>query len=128
MQQNHSDLTNREREVLQYIIQNFIVSASPIASKTLIEKHKLNVSSATIRNDMNSLEAKGYLDHPHTSSGRIPTELGYRFYVNSLMQVSRLTREEQEVLDQFSESLVSDLMMLYRQRHACLRDYRIFLR
>lgn len=108
MQRNHSDLTNREREVLQYIIQNFIVTASPIASRTLIEKHNLNVSSATIRNDMNSLESKGYLDHPHTSSGRIPTELGYRFYVNSLMQVSRLSTEEQQALDQFSETLVSD--------------------
>jgi heat-inducible transcriptional repressor len=108
MQPDHADLTNREREVLQYIIQNFIVTANPIASKTLIEKHKLNVSSATIRNDMNSLESKGYLDHPHTSSGRVPTELGYRFYVNSLMQVSKLSREEQKVLDEFSESLVSD--------------------
>jgi heat-inducible transcriptional repressor len=108
MQRDHVDLTNREREVLQYIIQNFIVTANPIASKTLIAKHNLNVSSATIRNDMNSLELKGYLDHPHTSSGRVPTELGYRFYVNSLMQVSRLTNEEQKVLDEFSETLVSD--------------------
>ena len=103
------ELTNREQEVLRYIIQNFIVTASPVASKTLVERYRLNISSATVRNAMNSLESKGYLDHPHTSSGRIPTEHGYRHYVNSLMQVSALSIEEKQILDTIQNFLTSDI-------------------
>jgi len=104
-----SELTNREQEVLRYIIQNFIVTASPVASKTLVNRYRLNISSATVRNAMNSLESKGLLDHPHTSSGRIPTEHGYRMYVNSLMQVSSLSNEERKILDTIQSYLTSDV-------------------
>lgn len=104
-----SELTNREQEVLRYIIQNFIVTASPVASKTLVKRYRLNISSATVRNAMNGLESKGLLDHPHTSSGRIPTEHGYRLYVNSLMQVSALSKEEKQILDTIQTFLTSDV-------------------
>lgn len=104
-----SDLTHREQEVLRYIIQNFIVTASPVASKTLVDRYRLNISSATVRNAMNSLESKGLLDHPHTSSGRIPTEEGYRLYVDSLMQVSVLSRQEKQILDTIHSYLNSDV-------------------
>lgn len=104
-----SELTNREQEVLRYIIQNFIVTASPVASKTLVERYRLNISSATVRNAMNTLESKGLLDHPHTSSGRIPTEDGYRLYVNSLMQVSELNTEEKQILDTIQNFLTNDV-------------------
>ncbi len=104
-----AELTNREQEVLRYIIQNFIVTASPVASKTLVDRYRLNISSATVRNAMNSLESKGLLDHPHTSSGRIPTEQGYRHYVNSLMQVSILSTEEKQILDTIQTFLTSDV-------------------
>ncbi len=104
-----SELTNREQEVLRYIIQNFIVTASPVASKTLVDRYRLNISSATVRNAMNSLESKGLLDHPHTSSGRIPTEDGYRLYVNSLMQVSVLSKEERQILDTIRNYLSTDV-------------------
>ncbi len=104
-----SELTNREQEVLRHIIQNFIVTASPVASKTLVERYRLNISSATVRNVMNSLESKGLLDHPHTSSGRIPTEQGYRIYVNSLMHVSELSREEKQILDTIQSFLTNDM-------------------
>lgn len=104
-----SELTNREQEVLRYIIQNFIVTASPVASRTLVERYRLNISSATVRNAMNSLESKGLLDHPHTSSGRVPTEDGYRLYVNSLMQVSVLSSEERQILDTISNYLTADV-------------------
>lgn len=99
------ELTHREQVVLQHTIQNFIATASPIASKTLAARHGLNVSAATIRSDMNSLENKGYLDHPHTSSGRIPTDLGYRFYVNSLMKAVHLTPAENRALDTVKNAL-----------------------
>ncbi len=103
------ELNAREREILQFIIQDFIKTASPIASKTLVEAHRLNVSSATIRNAMNSLELKGFLDHPHTSAGRIPTEMGYRFYVDSLMRLTRLSANEQRALDQITAQLNADI-------------------
>lgn len=103
------ELNVREKEVLQFIIQDFIKTANPVASKSLVQQHKLDVSSATIRNAMSSLENKGLLDHPHTSSGRIPTELGYRFYVNSLMRLQALTKNEQQALDQISATLNTGL-------------------
>lgn len=104
-----SELTNREQEVLKCIIQNFIVTASPVASRTLVDKYRLNISSATVRNAMNSLESKGLLDHPHTSSGRVPTEDGYRLYVDSLMQVSILSREENRMIDTIRNHFNSDV-------------------
>ncbi len=104
-----SELTHREQEVLSYIIQNFIVTASPVASKTLVERYRLNISSATVRNAMNSLESKGLLDHTHTSSGRIPTEDGYRLYVNSLMKVSVLSNEERQIIDSIRNYLNMDI-------------------
>lgn len=107
--QEYPELSLREREILQFIIQDFIKTANPVASKALVEQHRLNVSSATIRNAMSVLETKGYLDHPHTSAGRVPTEMGYRFYVNSLMRLSRLTALEQQALDQISVTITNDL-------------------
>lgn len=104
-----SELTHREQEVLRYIIQNFITTASPVASKTLVERYDLNISSATVRNAMNSLESKGLLDHTHTSSGRIPTEDGYRLYVDSLMQVSLLSLEEKKIIDKIKSYLSNDI-------------------
>jgi heat-inducible transcriptional repressor len=101
------ELSGREQMVLQYIIQNFIVTANPIASRTLVDRHKLNVSPATIRSDMNNLELKGYLDHPHTSAGRVPTDLGYRFYVNSLMQAATLSQNERQIIDSLSDKINS---------------------
>lgn len=103
------DLSSREQELLQYIIQNFIVTASPVASKTLVEKHKLGISPATVRNTLTSLEKKGLLKHPHTSAGRVPTDEGYRYYVNALMQVSGLTNKELEHLDQLEDYITVDM-------------------
>ncbi|MEX0929263.1 MAG: heat-inducible transcriptional repressor HrcA [Balneolales bacterium] len=105
----YPELSNREQEVLEYIIQNFIVTANPIASKTLVSKHRLNISSASVRSAMNSLERKGFLDHPHTSAGRIPTELGYRYYVNSLMKVSDLSIIEKDTLDKLNSFINVDM-------------------
>jgi len=102
-------LEQREREILEYVIRNFIITASPIASKKLVEKHHLNVSSATVRSVMNSLEKKGFLDHQHTSSGRIPTEKGYRLYVNSLMKISELSRTDRAALEAWEHTFSSNL-------------------
>lgn len=99
------DLNNREKEILQQIIQNFIITANPVPSKDLVMAHHFNVSSATIRNSMHTLEKKGFLDHLHTSSGRVPTEMGYRFYVNSLMKSTKLSKKEHDAFNAWTETM-----------------------
>lgn len=103
------DLSQREREVLGYIIQNFITTATPVASQSLVSRHRLAVSPATVRSAMNSLESKGLLNHPHTSAGRVPTEMGYRFYVDALMRQAYLTAEEEQTIDRITVSVKNNL-------------------
>lgn len=90
------ELTERERTILRYIIYNFIQTAKPVGSRYLAKRYSLGLSPATIRNTMADLEYFGYIDHPHTSAGRIPTDKGYRVYVDSLMEVEQLTEEEKQ--------------------------------
>lgn len=86
------ELDKRKQRILQAIIQEHIISASPIGSRTLAKKYSLDVSPATIRNEMADLEDLGYLEQPHTSAGRIPSDKGYRYYVDELIR-----REKQDV-------------------------------
>lgn len=81
-------LTARQLLVLKCIVEEFVETAEPVGSKTLMTKYQLPYSSATIRNEMSFLEENGYLEKTHTSSGRVPSTKGYRFYVNTLMQPS----------------------------------------
>jgi heat-inducible transcriptional repressor len=91
-------LTERRRLILKLVVQEFIETAVPVASETLLRKYALAVSSATIRNEMAALEEIGYLTHLHTSAGRIPTDIGYRFYVENLMDRSPLSQAEQRTI------------------------------
>ena len=75
-------ISERNMAVLRAIIEDFIATNEPVGSKTLVERHNFGVSSATIRNDMAVLEEEGYIAAPHTSSGRIPTDKGYRVFVD----------------------------------------------
>ena len=95
-----AELSERERTVLEAIIRSYVETAEPVGSRTLSRRFGLGVSPATIRNAMSDLEEKGYLFHPHTSAGRIPTELAYRVYVNELLQVRPLESVEQQRLAQ----------------------------
>ena len=81
------DLDDRNKKVLQAVIDSYIASGSPIGSTVLVKRFDFGVSSATLRNIMADLEEMGYLTHPHTSAGRIPTDLGYRYYIDSLISV-----------------------------------------
>ena len=90
------DLTDRKKRILRVIIENYIESAEPIGSKTIAESSGLDISSATIRNEMADLETMGYLEQPHTSAGRIPSPKGYRLYVNELMERRALPEAEAE--------------------------------
>ena len=90
----------RNLAVLRAIIEDFIATNEPVASKSLVERHNFGVSSATIRNDMAALEEEGYITAPHTSSGRIPTDKGYRVFVDQLIQAEA---ESVEIRKNFSE-------------------------
>ena len=95
---------DRRFEVLRAIVADFVATKEPIGSKTLLERHNLGVSSATVRNDMAVLEAEGYITQPHTSSGRVPTEKGYREFVDRLDEVKPLSSSERRAILSFLES------------------------
>jgi len=80
----------RKEKILKFVVESYIKNAEPVGSKFLVEECGLEISGATIRNEMRDLEETGYLTHPHTSSGRIPTELGYRHYVENLMGTANI--------------------------------------
>ncbi len=94
------EISERKKEILKAVINDYIETAEPVGSKAIAQKSDLGLSSATIRNEMAELEAMGYLEQPHTSAGRIPSPLGYRIYVNELMQKHKLSVEETEVINQ----------------------------
>src|SRR6184192_3805543 len=98
-------LTERERQVLEAVIETYVETAEPAGSRTISKRFAMALSSATIRNTMSDLEEKGYLYHPHTSAGRIPTDLAYRVYVNSLMHPPRVSASESHHI---REELVSE--------------------
>ncbi len=91
-------LSDREFRVLEAVIQVYIETAEPAGSQTVVQRFPLGVSSATIRNTMSDLEEKGFLYHPHTSAGRIPTDRAYRWYVDNLIRLSPPSHEDQRML------------------------------
>ena len=88
------DLAPRQRDLLRAVIREHIASARPVASMALVQRYRLNVSPATVRNELAALEQMGLLTHPHTSAGRVPTDLGYRYFIESLMPEIDLRPEE----------------------------------
>ncbi|GAA0181924.1 heat-inducible transcriptional repressor HrcA [Clostridium sediminicola] len=89
------DMTDRKIKILEAIIKDYITSGEPVGSRTLAKKYNLGISSATIRNEMSDLEELGYIEQLHTSSGRKPSDKGYRLYVDQMMQLQNLTAEEE---------------------------------
>jgi len=91
-------MDERKQKILLAIVHDYIATAEPIGSRTIAKKYKLGVSPATIRNEMADLEELGYIEQPHTSAGRVPSERGYRYYVDYLMKRKDLSREEEEMI------------------------------
>ena len=87
-------LSERERLILQAVVHTYITTAEPVGSRAVVKRFGLDVSAATVRNVMADLEEAGFLKQLHTSSGRVPTDKGYRYYVDFLMNVQELTRSE----------------------------------
>lgn len=94
-------LNERKQNILRAVVVNYVKTAEPVGSRTVSRSHNMGLSSATIRNEMADLEELGYLIQPHTSAGRIPTQIGYRYYVDNLMDLDDLTEDEDLVLSSF---------------------------
>lgn len=100
-------LDDRKKKILQAIVEEYIEKAEPVSSGSLVKA--LNCSSATIRNEMAELEQAGYLDKPHTSAGRIPSQQGYRYYIDELLTEDKLTKREIEYIKSKLETKVNEL-------------------
>jgi len=96
MQLASSTIDERKRDILEAIIHCYTLTAQPVGSRTIERKYSLGLSAATIRNTMADLEEMGYVAQPHTSAGRVPTESGYRFYVDQLVEVSPLSEDDKQ--------------------------------
>lgn len=108
-------LDERKQRILQAVIQDYISSAEPVGSRTLARKYDLGVSPATIRNEMADLEMLGYLEHIHTSSGRVPSSKGYRLYVDSLLPVQPMTEAEKAMIDKWYKSKVQQVDQVFQE-------------
>ena len=108
-------LDARKQRILQAVIQDYISSAEPVGSRTLARKYDLGVSPATIRNEMADLEMLGYLEHIHTSSGRVPSSKGYRLYVDSLLPVQPMTDAEKAMIDKWYKAKVQQLDQVFQE-------------
>lgn len=118
----HDPLSERDRQILQAIITDYIASAEPVGSRTVSRKYGLNLSPASVRNVMADLEEAGYLQQPHTSAGRIPTDKGFRFYVDSL-EPRPLTRQEQERIRSRYHGPVTDAAEVIRETSRLLSSF-----
>ena len=98
-------LTPRQASLLGIVIQEYVQKAQPVGSSAIAQQYDLGVSSATIRNDLAALEREGLLTHPHTSAGRVPTDMGYRYFVQHLLADAELsTSERSDIRIQFSQA------------------------
>lgn len=114
------ELSARERRVLEAVVRTYVETAEPAGSRTVSKRSTLGVSPATIRNTMSDLEDKGYLTHPHTSAGRVPTDRAYRFFVDQVIQPAPLTVEEQMKVAEELKGASSALERLVRQAAGAL--------
>src|ERR1700726_2104969 len=94
-------LDDRKLAVLRAIVEDYVSSHEPVGSKSLVDRHGLDVSPATIRNDMAVLEEQGFIAQPHTSAGRIPTDKGYRLFVDRLSSVKPMSTAERRAVETF---------------------------
>ena len=123
-------LNEREKNILRYVIQQFVLTATPVGSRNITKKYHLGISPATVRNIMSDLEESGFIDHPHTSAGRVPTDKGYRFYVDSIMDLQLISKPERKIIHKELDGqtletdellkIVSSLLSNITQQLACV--------
>ncbi len=113
---------NRKKKILQAIVEEYINTAEPVSSGSIVKKYGLDFSSATIRNEMANLEKVGYLEKPHTSSGRIPSAKGYRLYVNELLNDQNISIDEIKYIQSKLETRVNEIEELTKIATSTLSD------
>jgi heat-inducible transcriptional repressor len=122
MGQRKADYLSRKESILGIVVNEYIKTVNPVSSGFIAQEHTRDLSSATIRNILAELEEEGYLTHPHTSAGRIPTQMGYRYYVDHLMHEIRLLEEEQQRINTEYEQGVQDLEKLLEKTSQVISD------
>ena len=115
-------MDNRKKKILQAIVEEYINTAEPVSSGSIAQKYGLDLSSATIRNEMADLEKVGYLEKPHTSSGRVPSEKGYRLYVNELLNDQNISIDEIKYIQSKLETRVNEIEELTKIATSTLSD------
>ncbi|WP_395092068.1 heat-inducible transcriptional repressor HrcA [Armatimonas sp.] len=109
------DLDLRKQRILSAVVQDYVLTAEPVGSQILVERYALGVKSATVRNELAELSERGFLRQPHTSAGRVPSDRGYRFYVNRLMPLTPLGRPEAQRIQQTLLSVESEFDAILRK-------------
>ncbi|HAZ09697.1 MAG TPA: heat-inducible transcription repressor HrcA [Candidatus Omnitrophica bacterium] len=103
------DTESRQKSIFNAIVESYVDSATPVGSRAIAQRFRNTISPATIRNVMADLEEKGLIMHPHTSAGRVPTDKGYRFYVDSLLEPKHLTKEEESIINKLIRQSTGDI-------------------
>ena len=116
------ELDLRKQKILQAIVQDYVTTAEPVGSHVLVERYSLGVKSATIRNEMAEMSDWGYLRQPHTSAGRVPSDRGYRFYVNRLMPLPVIQQGESDRIRRAVESASTEFDAILRRTCALLAE------
>lgn len=116
-------LTERQLLILQLLVDDYIRTAEPVGSRTIAKRSDVPYSSATIRNELSDLEEMGFLEKPHSSSGRIPSEKGYRFYVDHLLSPASLSREEMKQIQTLFRQKIVELEDIAQQTAGILSDF-----
>ena len=113
-------MTEREKLVLNAIVNYYLTSGDTIGSRALVKKYGIDFSSATIRNVMADLEDGGYIAKTHVSSGRIPTDKGYRYYLNELLEIEKLSKMEKDKIQRAYEKKIGELDMILQETSSLL--------
>lgn len=108
-------LDERKKLILEAVIRDYVETAEPVGSRSIVRKHQLRVSPATVRNEMADLEEMGFLEQPHTSAGRIPSQLGFRYYVDCMMEKEELSSQEKELLRKVISEKINDINEVIRR-------------
>ncbi len=116
-------LDDRKLKILQAIIDDYINTAEPVGSRTIAKKHELGLSSATIRNEMADLEEMGFLEQPHTSARRVPSDKGYRLYVDQLMKINDLSDSEIEKIKNAMDIRINELSQIIRNASVVMSQF-----
>ena len=107
-------LDDRKKKILQIIIEDYIATAEPVGSRTIARKYNLGISPATIRNEMSDLELLGFLEQPHTSSGRVPSAQAYRYYVDSMVKPGALSSNDMALIDSWYRERVHSIDDIFK--------------